>query len=292
MPARKTTAEQEKELVRRYMEGAATAELVSDYGVSDTGVRNILRRHGVTPSHGQQPLAEEQRRWAFALLNEGLDLRDIAARVGCTDGVLSKIFRRDFGVEKRPSVKRPLLSPEQRAEVVRRYKEYATYEELTKEYDCSPSVIKSALIEHGLKPRVGWAKYRTVDWTDRKGRQLRFKSSWELAFAQKLDAEGMDWNYEPRAYPLKVCRQYTPDFEVLGECGRLVEIHGWMDRRTEDRFEEFRRTYPELLWELLGPAELASMGVVDRHWTTHPQAGKVTRAALRLRDLVLKQKTS
>jgi len=289
----KLVEEKEQELVRRYMEGVPTSQLQADYVLSGTGVRDVLRRYDVAPSHSPQLLSDTQKKQVLALFQQGLAVRDICANVNCSNGAVSKILRRDFGVAKRPSTKRQLLSPEQRIEVVSRYKEYATYEELVKEFDCSPSVIKSALTEHGIEPRIGWAKYRTVEWTDRKGRNLRFKSSWEKAFAAQLDVEDADWNYEPRSYPLKICRRYTPDFEVLvsEKLARLVEVHGWMDQRTENRLAEFCKTYPELPFELLGPGELASAGVIAAHWTKHPQAVKVTKTASRLAEIRFQQKS-
>jgi hypothetical protein len=40
------------------------------------------------------------------------------------------------------------------------------------------------------------------------------RSSWELAFAHKLDELGLDWEYEPKTFKLANGLRYTPDFYV------------------------------------------------------------------------------
>jgi hypothetical protein len=284
-----------EKLKRMYEGGHSTVEIAAAFGISTPAtVATTLRRMGVSMRgrgcrNGLSP--EQRAEKILKLYHKDFTVQEMVTKLKVSTRQISEVLK-EASVPRK--VKRQLLAPEQRTEVVRRYREYATYEELTKEYDCSPSVIKSALTEHGFKPRVGWSKYRTVDWTDRKGRQLRFKSSWEKAFAERLDSEGADWSYEPRSYTLKVCRQYTPDFEVLvgGALTRLVEIKGWMDQRTENRLTEFCQTYSDLPFELLGPAELANMGVVGAYWMEHPQAGVVTRAAVRLTEAQIQKKTS
>jgi len=52
------------------------------------------------------------------------------------------------------------------------------------------------------------------EWLDRKGRLWRFRSTWELGFAQWLDRQKLAWSYEPCALLLSDGRTYIPDFWV------------------------------------------------------------------------------
>lgn len=61
------------------------------------------------------------------------------------------------------------------------------------------------------------------EYVDRRGRLWRFKSTWELAFAQGLDELGVSWLYEPCRLLLLSGRVYVPDFWIE-EWQQYVEI--------------------------------------------------------------------
>lgn len=267
---------QEAELVRRYQAGEQTLSLCAAFDRSDTGVRNILRRHGVVPSHGMAPLATEQKVEALRLYADGLNSHQVGEKLGITSAAVIKAVRRTGGAVRAP-VKRRLLTPEQTSAVAAEYRAGGTYDLLTKKYGVSTAVIQRALKEHGVATRVGWASYRVVEYTDRHGTLHRMKSTWEAATARWLDAEGLDWKYEPCRFGLKVARCYTPDFGVYvgGELSHFVEVKGWLTPRVEKKMLEFRRTYPSLHVVLVGPAELAKLGFVAGKYENHPQAGRV-----------------
>jgi hypothetical protein len=216
------------------------------------------------------------------LYTQGLRVEDIVKRLNVSTSTVARVIA-DNDLEKR--FKRHLLLPEQEIELVCRYKSGENYAELEEAYSVSSTVIQSALRKYGVRPRTGWSKYRTVCWTDRKGRNFIFKSTWELAYARRLDARLEEWDYEIISYPLVRCRCYTPDFMIHGSDGdRLVEIHGWLDEPTECKLCEFVETYPSLRLEVLGPAELVEMGLIDSNFAKHPMARKVSR----LRDTLLR----
>lgn len=278
------SAEQRAEMQRRYEAGEASTVIAKDFDAWGSDVIRALRSDGVRiRKQSERPdlcLSKEQRDFIFWLFSLGLRTAEIAWWAMTTSGAVSVTLRRDFGVEKRPSVKRKKLSEEARAEIARRYvSDRATYVELEAAFGVKSSVIKSALEEHDVLPRTGWAKYKAVRYTDARGREWVFKSKWELAYARHLDAMGADWEYESVRYLLKECRRYTPDFVVKGPSGavqRLVEIHGWLDERTEKKLREFVAMYPDAVLEILGPGEMAAGGLIEAWYVDHPMAAKMT----------------
>jgi DNA invertase Pin-like site-specific DNA recombinase len=275
--SKKTTDAEEKEIVELYRVGETTKGIAGKYGISDTCVRSILRRQGVVPSR-RRPLSTDQHALIFELFQAGKRTREIAAEVGTSNGTVSKALREVFGVQKRPSTKRRKLSLSQRKELAQRYKAGETYQDLATAYSISTNTVGVIVKEQGIEPRTGWLKYRTTLWEDRKGRSHVFKSTWEQAYAQYLDEHGLTWEYEPRKFGLKKCRCYTPDFAVETPDGTMyIEVHGWLDDLTKNRILEFRKMYPELLFDMLGPGELADLGLVEHWYKGHAQAQKVTR---------------
>lgn len=53
-----------------------------------------------------------------------------------------------------------------------------------------------------------------VEFLDRKGRLVKFKSRWELHFAQWMEGHEIAWDYEPDTLLLSDGRRYTPDFRL------------------------------------------------------------------------------
>lgn len=274
------TKDEIETITRRYLQGETTYEIAKDFGVTGPSIAYHLKKAGVElrPKGTQCGLTWEQKTAKVVeMYEQDKTVKQMIAALGIARRDIARIAR-EQGLK--PKQKRKLLTPEQRAEVARRYKAGENYEELRKAFgDVSPSVIQAALKEHGVRPRVGWSKYRTVCWEDRKGRQFIFKSTWEKAYAEYLDERGFDWEYETETYPLEKCRCYTPDFTVWedGEIVGVVEVHGWLDRATKARITEFVELYPTLPFDLLGPGELAEMELIEESWSAHAQAERLTR---------------
>lgn len=272
-------------MVRRYEAAEPTKDLCVAFDRSDGGVRNILRKHGVKPSRSprQKQLSLDQDREARELYEGGLNVRQVSESLGLSENGANRALKRT-GAEMRPNIKRKLLSPEQGAQLAVDYKAGGTYESLTKKYGVSNTVIQRVLREHGIEPRIGWASYRTVSYLDRRGCSHIFKSSWELAYAEWLDSQEVDWQYEPVSFDLKVCRKYTPDFGIFvdGSISYFVEVKGWVTDAVEKRMIEFHRTYPMIRVVMMGAEELAKLGLVEFKYVNHPQAARV----MRLREMM------
>jgi len=79
---------------------------------------------------------------------------------------------------------------------------------------------------YGKSPKNinGWGK--RSKYVDKLGRNFIFKSTWELAFAKRLDELNLCWDYEPKHFPLSNGKSYIPDFFV--ENKNWIEIKGIM----------------------------------------------------------------
>jgi hypothetical protein len=168
------------------------------------------------------------------------------------------------------------LNPAQRAEVASRYAAGEILDALQTAYGVANSVIIACLDEHGIKHRTSWGKFQAPPWTDARGRTWTFKSRWEQRYAAHLDAQGAIWDYEARKFGLRACSCYTPDFVVeVGGVDEYHEVKGWLDDRTIARMQEFVRTYPARRLVLVGPRELAALGLIEGYYVGHPQAARV-----------------
>lgn len=87
------------------------------------------------------------------------------------------------------------------------------------------------------------------------------RSSYEIAFAQWLDKNNVKWLYEPKRFNLNDILTYCPDF-YLPKTNKYIEIKGWWRGKTKERFNSFKKLYPNVKIELLMKPELQRLGVL------------------------------
>jgi hypothetical protein len=95
-------------------------------------------------------------------------------------------------------------------------------------------------------------------WIKYKG--IKFRSSWEVAYAKYLDKQGTEWQYEPKTFDLGNCT-YTPDF-YLPESDTYVEIKGWWRDDAKKKFKMFQKKYYSMNIILLTGKELKKLGII------------------------------
>jgi hypothetical protein len=215
---------------------------------------------------------------AKGLYEAGLNIRQVSKKMRLSESGAARALKR-AGTQMRPCLKRRVLTETQETELCERYLEGATYEDLQALYGVSSTVVQATLRRHDIQPRTGWASYRTHRWMDRRGRFHTFKSSWELAYAEWLDEQGWGWEYEPAKLGLSECLCYTPDFGIYIDSQLLtfIEVKGWVTDDVRRRMDEFRRAYPTLPVVVVGPRELATMGLIEQKYINHPQVAEVAR---------------
>ncbi len=95
---------------------------------------------------------------------------------------------------------------------------------LGKKHKPMPESAKRKLSIAGAETIKRWRK--RIEHLDRLGRLWKFRSTWELRFAQKLDVAELTWSFEPHRLLLSTGRVYVPDFWVE-EWATYVEIKGF-----------------------------------------------------------------
>jgi len=84
---------------------------------------------------------------------------------------------------------------------------------------------------------------KPIIYVNSVGLIFKFRSSWEEKFAKYLDDCNIKWEYESVTYKLSDGSTYTPDF-FIGNC--IFEVKGFPYKRSMEKFELFKKDYPEL----------------------------------------------
>lgn len=99
-----------EEVKRRYLAGESTQQIADDVGATPSGVRQALRRQGVTlrsrgearrGTEGRRALTDEQATEAARLYESGLSMDAVAVHFGISQHAVSNTLRR-LAVKRRP----------------------------------------------------------------------------------------------------------------------------------------------------------------------------------------------
>jgi len=103
------------------------------------------------------------------------------------------------------------------------------------------------------------------DWyTNKENIKIWMRSSWELKYAQYLDSNNIEWEYEYKHFDLVVNNKevsYTPDFYLIKE-NKYIEIKGYWRDDAKDKFDSFKEQYPNICIDLLMKKELKELKVL------------------------------
>lgn len=98
--------------------------------------------------------------------------------------------------------------------------------------------------------------------------QIWMRSGWEVKFADWLDRNGIEWQYEPKHFPVGKGpwsgMNYTPDF-YLPNWDLYIELKGWLRKADEKRLQVFISRYPKVAsgsWVMLRYEGLRALGVL------------------------------
>jgi len=98
---------------------------------------------------------------------------------------------------------------------------------------------------------------RGIWFTAKNGNDIFLRSSWELMFANRLDASGLSWKYEPSAFQIIYQYKgeekegtYTPDFWI-NEWQKYIEVKGFWRDDAYSKFNSFCEQYPHIDIELV-----------------------------------------
>lgn len=92
------------------------------------------------------------------------------------------------------------------------------------------------------------------------GQWIALRSTWEIAYAIWLDAQGIAWEYEAKTFLLSDGSVYTPDFYLVAS-GEFVEVKGWLRGKWLDKYEKFCQDYPDISIILADRQYLENLGI-------------------------------
>jgi hypothetical protein len=106
-----------------------------------------------------------------------------------------------------------------------------------------------------------------INFTDKKGRVFKLKSSWEVKVAEFLDRENINWDYESEKFPIQYWYEnvliegtYTPDFFL--ENGDIWEVKGYWRKDALIKYQQFLIDYPGRNISILDKKKLVEMKIL------------------------------
>jgi len=94
-------------------------------------------------------------------------------------------------------------------------------------------------------------------------KNTHFKSKWEVNTAKFFDSNEIKWKYEDKTYDLSKTTSYNPDFSLYenGIFVKHVEVKGYFRKENKEKFEKFKRNYPDIVIELWDKQILIENGI-------------------------------
>lgn len=105
-------------------------------------------------------------------------------------------------------------------------------------------------------------------WYIRNSSRIWMRSSWEIKLATYLDAHNINWEYEPKRFPITYIYNteekngtYAPDFYITKE-KYYIEVKGYWRDDAQAKYEAFIEQYPQLSIRLYEKKELLEYGIL------------------------------
>jgi hypothetical protein len=120
---------------------------------------------------------------------------------------------------------------------------------------------------HSEETKVRLSKAAALQCKNYKGKHIYsglrgliyMKSSWEVKYANYLDTNNIEWEYEP-IFSLSDGRNYLPDFKLSD--GTIVEIKGYFRPDSIVKWDLFCKEYSTLQKKLLTKVELKALDIL------------------------------
>jgi hypothetical protein len=106
---------------------------------------------------------------------------------------------------------------------------------------------------------------KVVEYQRKDGKTIKLKSNWEVKFAQYLDSNNINWEYEKQSFPITYEYEgkikngtYIPDFFLDNE---VIEVKGYWHKDARVKFDTFKIQYPQIKIRLLEKKQLRELGI-------------------------------
>lgn len=103
-----------------------------------------------------------------------------------------------------------------------------------------------------------------IEYQGLGGKTINFRSSWEWVYANYLDEQGIQWEYEPFHFDVGAGAwrgtTITPDFFLL-ETQEFVDVKGYLGPEDAARIREFHKRCPLIKFSLFEESDFRAVGI-------------------------------
>ncbi len=256
-----------------YQNGQSASFIARHLNVSTTTVCRALQKIGVK---WESKYSQEQIAAGAEMYRSGAILQDIAELWGTSSSTVQSLFRRhgfptrtpSQSKKGRPNLKRRKVSASTESLILDAYQQGDSLPEIASRFGVTTSLVHDIRKRSGMPCRPRSCRpssgQRTLVYVSDAGRRCSFRSMWEYAYAEYLDAQGIGWAYESHTFILSDGTAFIPDFWIPSR-NEWVEIKGYLRDDAAQKIEAFHNEYPRLSLRVLGRSELQELGIgIDR----------------------------
>lgn len=244
-------------LVNHYISEKMTLEEIGEkYGVSHVTVGRILRTNGVS-SRTAVDYAETLDKDVlehFYLL-EKLTCEEIAVKLGKTKRVVYRNIKL-YGIPTRPACNS--LGKPCNKNVAKKISQALKGKSKSEEHRKKLSLSKSGVNNPNFGKPSRHAK--RCWYICPNGSTVSMRSNWEVAYAEWLNQNNIQWEYEPKTFILNDGSAYTPDF-YLNATDEFIEVKGWFTDDHKNRVAKFRNANPNCKLTIADKQYLEGLGI-------------------------------
>jgi hypothetical protein len=244
---RNNTYQNKEWLVEHYINKQLTClEIAKLIGTTD-GIINYwlvkfdIPRRDVNNREGDYRNPEILRKW---YIEENKTLKEIAKLCHISASVVGDWIMK-FDIPMKPAHKRiGLPLSERQKEGYRKLSQKFKGRALSEEWRNNISQSKKGK-NHPNFGKKCHSHGKRVWYKCPNGEIVSMRSNWEASYADWLNQNNINWEYEPKTFELHDGSAYTPDF-FLPDKKQYVEVKGWLHETHKAKIDKFRETYPDL----------------------------------------------
>lgn len=135
-------------ICKSYQSGISSTKLAAKYNTNKSTILRLLKRNGIV--RRDRSLTSGEKNTILRLIKQRLTLLDIASKIGRDVSAVGD-FTRSKGIMP---IGKKVLNNKQELEIIEKNKSGRSQTSLSEEYKCSTTVIRSAIIRHGVVPNT------------------------------------------------------------------------------------------------------------------------------------------
>lgn len=252
MKRNKYLDEQKEDIIRLYLEDNKTYKDIAElYSTSIHSIAIRIRSWGVNNSDGNRHKRKNIPRDVLYNMywNKEMHPREIGELYGCSFSTVHNYLKKyNIPTRTKSEARKGKLNPIYGVGHTKNAKKKM-----------------SKAFTNGRKIGFNTCWGRTIKYITPNQGTVTMRSSWEVATADHLTKQGLDWLYEPETFKLTDSLSYRPDFYVIAE-NYYIEVKGRLKEGALEKINLFRTAGHNL--ELWDREVLIEKGIIDKHGKT------------------------